>query len=326
MKRFAIAVAFAVLAAPSLSAQRTDTLRLSLSDAIAIALRESDEVRLSAAQAEIADAQFGTARATALPQLRINSQYQHQWENSRSTAIGAVFNQPNTYQANLVLTQTFFQGGRIFAGIRGANASRNATVFDEKEVRSRLTVDVQRAYMQVLFTNQMVGIQQTNLELASSRAKQVEQLQSAGRAARYDVLRAGVERANIEPLVIQAQNDRDLAILDLKRLLNIPINQSIDLTTKIDADATKSILVSLADSNLVPDRASIRSAELQLIARREGVTVARADLLPTASVSITNGYSAFPPLGMGFPSSRGVSSNAFCAPGASPTQSCQNGG
>src|SRR4051812_17811559 len=172
MKRHLSAIAIVALALPSIPrAQRpADTLRLSLSDAISVAMRESDEVRLTLANADVADAQFGVARATALPQLRINTTYQHQWENSRSTAIGQVFNQPNTYQANLVFSQTFFQGGRIFAGIRGAQATRAATHFDEKEVRARLTVDVQRAYMQVLFTDRMVGIQETNLALASARA------------------------------------------------------------------------------------------------------------------------------------------------------------
>jgi outer membrane protein TolC len=178
----------------------------------------------------------------------------------------------------------------------------------------------------VLFTNRMVGIQETNLALATARAEQVAQLEKAGRAARYDVLTSGVERGNIEPLVIQAKNDRDLALIDFKRLLNIPVSQPVSLTTTIDVEASKAILVAMADTNITPDRASIRSAELSLLSRREGVRIARADLLPTATVSITNGYSAFPPLGKGFPTSRGISANRFCAPTASATASCQNGG
>lgn len=327
MKRLALAAALAVLAAPSVSrAQRADTLRLSIQDAIAVALQESDEVQLAAAQADIAGAQVGTARASALPQLRINSQYQHVYENARANAVGALFNQPNTYSANLTVTQTLFQGGRIFAGMRGASNTRAATRFDDMEIRSRLTVDVQRAYMQVLFTSRMIGIQEQNFALASDRAEQVAQLQNAGRAARYDVLRAGVERANIEPLVIQAKNDREIAVLDLKRILNIPVNQPVSLTTTLDGDAARSILVALADSNMTPDRASIRSAELGVMTRREGVKIARADLLPTASISLSNGFQAFPPLGFGFPSVRGTAANEFCAAGASATSKCQNGG
>ena len=315
------------LAAPVLSsAQRADTLRLSLQDAVAIALRASDEVRLSAMQAEIADAQFGTARATALPQLRLNASYNHAWENARANAVGAVFNQPNTYNTSLTLTQSLFQGGRIVAGMRSAANTRAATQFDEKEVRARLSVDVQRSYLQVLFATRMLSIQNENLTLAASRAHQVEQLLTAGRAARYDLLRANVARSNIEPLVIQAQNDREIAELDLKRLLNVPVGQAISLTTSIDATGLRMMLASLDDSTALPDRASLRSAELQLAARRQAIAVARADLLPTATVSFTTGYQAFPPLGFGFPTARGVAANEFCGPNASATQLCQNGG
>ena len=321
------AAVFAMLAAPSLAAaQRADTLQLSLPNAISIALDRSDEVRLSRATTDIADAQVGAARASALPQLRLNSTYSHAWENARATAVGQVFNQPNTYNASLIVSQTLFQGGRIFAGLRGAADTRSATLLDAEEVRGRLTVDVQRAYMQVLFTTRMVGIQQRNLELASDRAKQVAQFEKAGRAARYDVLRANVERANIEPLVIQAQNDRELAVLDLKRLLNIPITPPIALTTVIEADSSQAFLASLSDSTLVPDRPALRSATLTVLSRREGVTIARADLLPTVSVSFTNGLQAFPPLGFGLPTSRGTIANSFCPAGTSTTQRCQNGG
>lgn len=327
MKRHVIAVGFALVSAPSLvAAQRADTLQLSLPNAISIALDISDEIRLSRAQAEIADAAVGTARSSALPQLRLNSTYSHAWENARANAVGQLFNQPNTYNASFILSQTFFQGGRIFAGLRAASDTRNATSFDAQEVRGRMTVDVQRAYMQVLYTTRIVDIQQRNLELSSARAKQVEQFQQAGRAARYDVLRANVDRANIEPLVMQAINDRELAVLDLKRLLNIPVAQPINLTTTIDGVSSVASLTSLADTSLVPDRAVLRSAELGLLARREGVTIARADLLPTVTVSFTNGFQAFPPLGSGFPTVRGFAANSFCVAGSPASSKCQNGG
>jgi outer membrane protein TolC len=104
------------------------------------------------------------------------------------------------------------------------------------------------------------------------------------------------------------------------------MTQQIALTTKIDADASKAILASLADTTLLPDRPALRSAELAVMARREGVSIAKADLLPTATMSFTNGYQAFPPLGFGFPSRGGTIANSFCAAGSPATQRCQNGG
>ena len=315
-----------MMSASAASAQRTDTLRLSVEDAVANALRASDEVRLASLQVDVADAQVGSARASALPQLRVNSTYTHAYANARGQAVGQVFNQPNTYNVNLALTQTLFQGGRIVAGTRAASSTRAAARLDEQEARAQIAVNVQRAYLDVLFANRFVELQANNLTLASSRLTQVEQFQSAGRAARYDVLRARVERANIEPLVIQARSDRDLAELELKRLLNVDPAQPLVLTTTIDPGAVRAMLTSLTDTLLIADRASIHAAELTVNARRQGITIARADFLPTASLTFNTGYQAFPPRGFGFPDRFGQAANQFCAPGASATQQCQNGG
>ena len=109
-----------------------DTIRLSVQEAVAIAERASDEVRLSAALVEAADAQVALARSSGLPQLRVNTSYSHVYENARSTAVNAVFNQPNTYAVTASLSQTLFQGGRIVAATRAAGDMRAASRLDEQ--------------------------------------------------------------------------------------------------------------------------------------------------------------------------------------------------
>jgi outer membrane protein TolC len=306
-------------------AQRMDTLRLSVEEAVLRAVRSSDEAQLALAQIEVADAQVTVARASGLPQLRLNTTYSRALKNARATAVGQVFNQPNTYNVNLNLSQTVFQGGRISAASRAASAVREASRLDAQEVRAVVTVDVQRAYLNVLVTERVAGIQEENLTLAAARVAQVQQLQTAGRVARYDLLRARVERANIEPLVIQARSEQELAVLELKRVLNIPPAQPIVLTSTLDAGATTSMLASLEDTTSAPDRASVRAAELEVRAREQGVRIARADLLPSVSFSFVNGYQAFPPPGEGLPTTFGRAAPEFC-PEPNATRSCQNGG
>lgn len=327
----ALALSAPPLAAP-LAAQRAsapaapgDTVRLSMQDALARALESSDEVRLAAAQVEVADAQLGVARATALPQLRLATTYQHAYENARAQAVGQVFNQPNTYNANLVLSQSLFQGGRVVAGLRAAGATRQASRLDAQEARASVALGVQRAYLAALLADRVAAIQQGNLDIAQARLAQVEQFFTAGRVARYDVLRARVERANLEPAVIEARGVRELALLELKRLLNLPVESPLALTTTLDGAAALAAAGTLDSLATAANRPAVRAAELELLARREGVRIARADLLPTLSVAFTNGLQAFPPPGLGFPSRRGASAAEFCDP---PTAGrvCQNGG
>src|SRR5687768_6801248 len=246
----------------------TDTLRLSLAEAVATGLRVSDEIRLAAAQSDIAGAQLDAARSAMMPQLRINSSFGRTFENARSSAVNPVFSQTNTYTANANLSQTLFQGGRLWNTARAASRLAEAGRLSADERRALFTVEIQRAYLGALLAERLTQLQETNLQLASTRLTQVEQFQTAGRAAQYDVLRARVERANIEPLAIQARNDRDLAHIELKQLLNVPLEQPLALTTTIDPQAAQTLVASYLDSTAVPDRPALRSAELVASSRR----------------------------------------------------------
>ena len=309
----------------SLAVLPQDTLRLSLPDAVTLALRDADEVKRAYADVAITEAQVTTSRASALPQLRLVGTYNHVFANARARAVNQVFNQPNTYNVNANLSQTLFQGGREFASWRAAKRVREASRLTAGETRAEVAVGVLRAYLAASLAERFEHIRTENLVLASQRVEQSQQLFTAGRVARYDVLRSRVERANLEPLVIQAQNDREIALLDLRRRLNLPPEAPIRLTTTIDSTSVPLILAAAAQGDADgSDRASVRAAELTVRARRDAISVARADWLPTVSVFFQSGVQAFPQ--SGFPPGRGETAPRFCPDGSPADRACQNGG
>ena len=93
---FLVVVALAVLAQDGRaqtrdvrSAPQSDTLRLSIEEAVTRAVRLSDETKLSAAQLELTEAQIVTARAAGFPQLRLNGAYTQVIENARGNIVGS---------------------------------------------------------------------------------------------------------------------------------------------------------------------------------------------------------------------------------------------
>ena len=315
-----------VAAASPASAQFPDTLSLSIEGAVQLALETGDEARLATALTALTSAQILTARAGGFPQLRLLVTQSHVFENARAQAVGQIFNQPNTYNANANLSFAFFQGGRVRAASRAAARSYEASQRNSDEVNAQVALDVQRAYVQALFAGRVTEIRAASYKLAADRLAQVEQFQSAGRAARYDVLRARVERSNLEPLVVEAANARILALLELKRLTNIPADREINLTTVIDPAAVQLLLTSVGDSTAIPTRSSIRAAELVAEARREAIDVARADLWPTFAIGVQTGYQAFPQSGL--PTTFGRLDPISCPAGTPESRICtaQNGG
>jgi outer membrane protein TolC len=311
-------------------AQRGDTLRLSIGDAVRRAEVQGDAARLASAQLEITDAQLDLARATAFPSLRVTGGYVRSFRSARAQAVGRLFGQVNTYTVAGTFTQPVFQGGRAIYGIRAASRLRGAARLVAEDARVAAALDAQRAYLTVLLAGRLSEIQQSNLTLASERVTQAERLLAGGRVARYDVLRARVERANVEPLALDAENARAVALLDLKRLLGIPLDQPLELTSRLDAGGVIASLASFSPDSIqgmsaASARLSVRAAELTANARREGVRVARADLLPTVSVFVSGGAQAFPE--EGFPPLAGrVPCATRAADGSCATRALQNGG
>jgi outer membrane protein TolC len=272
----------------------------------------------------------GVARSSALPQLRLAStSYTHTIQSARGQAVGSLFNQANTYSALANLSQTVFQGGRAMAGWRAGNRLADAAVLTRAETRQDIALEVTRAYLTVLLDAELVAIQDANLKLADDRLAQVQGFEKAGQAARYDVLRARVERANIEPLLIQARSDLRLAELDLKQLLNVPSDRPLRLTTALSAEGVAAVAGRVVVDTLsatAASRPAVRAAELTARAKHDGVAVARADLLPTVSVFAQAGYMAFPTINR-LPTAAGRILSVDCPPGSTArTCTAQNGG
>lgn len=318
-------------AARPLAAQAGDTLDLPLATALQMA-REGEEVQLAEERLDVADAALGSARSAAIPSLRFSSTFNHVYENARAQAVGSIFNQPNTYTANLTLGIPLFQGGRALYGARAARRIRGAARADVEATELDVQLLTLDAYLAAQLADRLVAIQDTNLALAEARVRQAEQFEQGGRGSRYDVLRARVERSNLEPLAIQARGDRDLALLELKRITNVPQDRPVRLSTQLDPAAVQALAdgmagAAFADSAALAELPEVRAARLRAEAGRAAAKAANAAYLPTVNLNLVSGYQAYP-TNWSLPIRGGALETVDCAPGTDPTRVCtqQNGG
>ena len=255
------AVSLAASGVPSAAQQPAaapgDSVSLSIQDALNLALTRGDEVRIAERRTDVARAQLGVARAARLPRLNTSGAYTHVYESARAQAVGSIFNQPNTYTANANLNVPLYQGGRAAAGVRGAGSTRAATEAELADTRQAATLDVLAAYLDALLAERLVRIQEANLALAQQQLAQAEQMERAGRESRYDVLRARVARANLEPAVIQARADREAAAMELKRLTNLPPAAPLRLTSSLAAAEVQALAASTAALAAAADSAAL---------------------------------------------------------------------
>ena len=133
--------------------------------------------------------------------------------------------------------------------------------------------------------------------------KQTQLAKNVGNISEFELLRAQVTFANQRPLLIQRRSDRAVAYLRLKQLLNIPLGASISLTTQIEGGATLPAGIQLTGLSIAdysaPDtvtshRASVRQAAEAVNAQESQLRVARAQRIPSLSLTSQYGAVAYP--------------------------------
>ncbi|OYV66876.1 MAG: hypothetical protein B7Z72_10555, partial [Gemmatimonadetes bacterium 21-71-4] len=108
--------------------------------------------------------------------------------------------------------------------------------------------------------------------------------------------RAQVEAANQEPLVIAARNGRDIALLEVRRLVNVPADQPIELVSgmlRTPADSLPRVDFASLDLDAA-GRAAIEAARATVAFRREAVHVYHGDYYPSLKLTSAFGGQAYP--------------------------------
>jgi len=322
-------------------ASETDTLHISLEEAVLRAVRESEEMAAARPARAQAEARVTQAVSGALPQINSNIIYNRAIKTIFDDAAaippidqadippafdlnkppeerfdllsgllardfmgalfqGLPFGRKNTYMATLTLAQPIYVGGKIGAAMNVAKHFRTAARNQVKEAEAEISLQVRSAYLTAGLAQRLHRIAMESKRVAAAHMDQVQAFYEAGTASEFELLRARVDLENRDPVVVQADNGATMALLDLKRLVNIPAEQPVHLTTILDPSLAPVDEEGLRQALRL--RPIIEAAREAVAMRDEAVTIARGDRLPTVTFLGTMGFQAFPddPMPPGF--------------------------
>lgn len=309
-------------------------IRLTLQDAIRRATENGEEMRSAQGAVQQARGQVVQARADALPQVRLGLTYQRTFASPfQSSGTGPVlppfapdttastndrlryleneypnmlprglgdafagtpFGQENTWTGNLTVSQLLFQGGKVGAGLRGARAYERASTQQLEQTRQEIVYRTRQSYLNAIYAERLVSIAESGQELSREQLRRVELNQRVGGAADYDLLRAQVEVANQEPTVIQARNNRDIAMLRLRALVNIPTETPIELDPGVLVSSDSLVEVDWNVISGLSSRPSVAAAEANVEVRRQAVNFYRGEMWPAFRFNLYLGAQAYP--------------------------------
>jgi outer membrane protein len=277
---------------------------LSLADALDLALQQNSSVRKSSASLEATYGIVVQTRAIALPKLGVSSSYSANEESSTDRFRPRTGNSTNSFIANAFefanqrwsadvrITQSIYEGGRINAALRTARLTREQVLLNHQTVIADALRDVRVAYYDVLLAQQQITVQEASLKSLQQELEETGKRLAAGTVPRFNVLRAEVEVANARPKLIRARNGFRTAKDRLANLLGEKIPRGTDelaleLTDKLEA-APWSVELSPSIALALEQRTELEALRKGEALRVESIENAKAGYKP--SVQIFAGY------------------------------------
>jgi outer membrane protein len=236
--RLALASLAFSLSLTSSPGQEKPPVKLTVKQAVQMALHESPEVQIAVLSFAESKENRTLARSGLLPQASLRVGEAVQREN-----IDALFGKPFPGIPQHIGPFQNFQAGPLFSfplldltayrRWQAASSEVRASEHDSQTVREQTVLLVVSQYLGSLQASANVTAAQSRVQLSQALYDQAADLQKHGAGTGLDTLRAQVELQNQQQRLIEAQTQVKTSLFGLARLLNVDPGQPIELTDQL---------------------------------------------------------------------------------------------
>ncbi|MFA8450960.1 MAG: TolC family protein [Bacteroidales bacterium] len=270
-------------------------LRLSLDDAIDLALKNNWDVKLAQQNTLSSNQDFRIALAAVLPKVGFSGTYNNFLLREKK------FNAPNTdanptpygfssftgnihnFEEALSFSQVLFNYAS-FVGVKFAQTSVEIAKLAENVQEQETILAVKMAYYDILLAKDLLQVSEESYSYSEANFQNVQKYFKQGLSSEYDLLQAEVQLANSEPQVIQAHNNLALAYLSLKSLLALDLQTKIEIESGFSRYMTFKPFVDSLPAFSPEKNYSYQSLERQKIMARHNISIMNSNFWPVLNL------------------------------------------
>jgi outer membrane protein len=273
----------------------TVPLLLTLDKAISLARQQNRDMLIADQDRNTAHAQVREAWSGALPQITLTGQYLRNIYkqvlfigpntpfNPTNSTITFELGSDNSYTMGAQVSQPLYSR-KVGVALNIAHTYLDYTQEAYQATEQDVTLRVKKAFYAILLAQKLVEANRQGLDVVKANLENVQALYRFGNAAEFDLLRAEVQMANTEPLVISAENNLVLAKNNLKNLLAISLDQEIELEGEFKYEEIPETTLDEARQNAFTTNPMIRQLNLQESILGENINIERANYFPTLNL------------------------------------------
>jgi outer membrane protein len=200
------------------------------------------------------------------------------------------------WQDNVGLSSniTLFGGFQVINNILKSRYEFLKSQSDLHKSKNDISLQLALAYLQVLFSKELVEVSKSKLEVTSMQVERTHKMLDVGNVAQGEYLQIKAQESNDKTSLINAQNNRDIAYLDLTQLLDLDSVGGFDIVVPKNIEVELlSPLESVQDifAKAVETMPQIKSAEFALKSSERQLAMAWGQGSPT--VNLNGGLSSF---------------------------------
>lgn len=270
-----------------------DPLRLSLKQAVEMALAPEGhaQVRLVTESVRQAEARSAQARAALLPDVAASVAEQNQTRNLAAFGIRVQLPIPgfafpelvgpfSTFDVRATATQSIFD----LAAVRRYQAARTgirAARAESESVAEQVAAQVARLYLTAQRCEAVLEATRADLQLSEALLALAESRKAVGTGTGLEVTRARVQLAHNRQRLIEAENARRRAQLELLRALNLDLTTELVLTEELSYRAVDAATLEEARSAALKQRPDLAAQREREQSARLSYSAMRYERLPS---------------------------------------------
>ena len=189
---------------------------------------------------KLAEEETKIAKSAILPNIGVEGAYQRDFNKNflfindgtgEQLKFRTNFN--NSVSANVTLTQTVFDAS-VFPAIKLVKLNEELSKLQGKETLNELITQASSLYWRAALTKESIHVFKANMELAKDQFNQIKILYNKGVASQLQFQQTELLYKQSQLPLADARHSYNTLLNALKRLANIPVSASIELTDDLE--------------------------------------------------------------------------------------------
>ena len=265
-----------------------------LKQCISHAIEHNLSIKQKEAACSLSEVELNTARWSRLPNLSGNV--------GQSFNFGRALQSDNTYGNRNTLNTNFSLGTSIplFTGMQIPNnialskLNLKAATEDLAKAKEDVSLQVASYFLQVLFNEELAKVARNQVKLSQEQLDKKVAFFKNGKASETEVMEAKSRLAQDELSAVQAENNFQLALLDLSQLLELPSPENFHISMpEIKDFSTDLTLPEEVFAQALMNKPSIKAAQYRLEGAEKSIKIAQSGYYPQLSFGAGIGTSYY---------------------------------